>query len=165
MRIGGLVTFRPSPALNSGGPDPDDYFGRTFTTGGATNVYKYSDPALDKILNDARASIDPAGTEALVRPGTADSRLPGPGRSLGLWHLVHCDAVERRRLRTQRHPQPSRTPRGVNRTVILARRSVFSGLVGLLLTVFGVSVLTFAAVWMIPGDAVQVMLGGQRRGE
>ncbi len=30
---------------------------------------------------------------------------------------------------------------------------------GLLLTVFGVSVLTFAAVWMIPGDAVQVMLG------
>ncbi len=30
---------------------------------------------------------------------------------------------------------------------------------GLLLTVFGVSVLTFAAVRLIPGDAVQVMLG------
>jgi peptide/nickel transport system substrate-binding protein len=42
--------------LNSGGPDPDDYFGRTFQTGGATNVFKYSDPELDRLLIEARAA-------------------------------------------------------------------------------------------------------------
>ena len=50
--------FQAFASLNSGGPDPDDYFGRSFTTGGATNVYKYSDPALDKMLADARASTE-----------------------------------------------------------------------------------------------------------
>jgi peptide/nickel transport system substrate-binding protein len=47
-------------SLNSGGPDPDDYFGRSFQTGGATNVFKYSNPALDKELIEARAATDPA---------------------------------------------------------------------------------------------------------
>jgi len=48
--------FAAFASLNSGGPDPDDYFGRTFQTGGATNVYKYSNPQLDKILIEARAA-------------------------------------------------------------------------------------------------------------
>ena len=47
--------FEAFASLNSGGPDPDDYFGRTFQTGGATNVYKYSNPKLDQILSEARA--------------------------------------------------------------------------------------------------------------
>ncbi len=45
-------------SLNGGGPDPDDYFGRTFQTGGATNVYKYSDPDLDTLLIAGRAESD-----------------------------------------------------------------------------------------------------------
>ena len=48
--------FEAFASLNSGGPDPDDYFGRTFQTGGATNIYKYSNPKLDQILNEARAA-------------------------------------------------------------------------------------------------------------
>jgi peptide/nickel transport system substrate-binding protein len=48
--------FTAFASLNSGGPDPDDYFGRSFQTGGATNVYKYSNPQLDKILVEARAA-------------------------------------------------------------------------------------------------------------
>ncbi|HEX4171214.1 MAG TPA: ABC transporter substrate-binding protein [Acetobacteraceae bacterium] len=48
--------FTAFASLNSGGPDPDDYFGRTFQTGGATNVFKYSDPALDRLLIEARAA-------------------------------------------------------------------------------------------------------------
>ena len=32
--------FQAFASLNSGGPDPDDYFGRTFATGGATNVFR-----------------------------------------------------------------------------------------------------------------------------
>lgn len=47
-------------SLNAGGPDPDDYFGRTFQTGGATNVFKYSNPDLDKLLISARTETDPA---------------------------------------------------------------------------------------------------------
>ena len=47
-------------SLNGGNPDPDDYFGRTFQTGGATNVFKYSNPELDKLLNDGRVETDPA---------------------------------------------------------------------------------------------------------
>jgi peptide/nickel transport system substrate-binding protein len=48
--------FTAFASLNSGGADPDDYFGRTFQTGGATNVYKYSNPQLDQILAEARAA-------------------------------------------------------------------------------------------------------------
>ena len=47
-------------SLNGGNPDPDDYFGRTFQTGGATNVFKYSNPALDTLLADGRTQTDPA---------------------------------------------------------------------------------------------------------
>jgi peptide/nickel transport system substrate-binding protein len=50
--------FEAFASLNSGGPDPDDYFGRTFATGGATNVFKYSNPDLDKWLTEARVSLD-----------------------------------------------------------------------------------------------------------
>jgi peptide/nickel transport system substrate-binding protein len=48
--------FSAFASLNGGGPDPDDYFGRTFQTGGATNVFKYSDPRLDQLLTDARTA-------------------------------------------------------------------------------------------------------------
>lgn len=57
--------FEAFASLNSGGTDPDDYFGRSFATGGATNVYKYSDPQLDKLLADARTSRDPAARKRM----------------------------------------------------------------------------------------------------
>ena len=56
--------FEAFASLNSGGPDPDDYFGRTFQTGGATNVYKYSNPDLDKLLIAGRATTDAAARKA-----------------------------------------------------------------------------------------------------
>jgi peptide/nickel transport system substrate-binding protein len=55
-RAGNFTAFA---SLNSGGADPDDYFGRTFQTGGATNVYQYSNPQLDQILIEARAAPPP----------------------------------------------------------------------------------------------------------
>ena len=48
--------FEAFASLNSGSPEPDDYLGRAFQTGGATNVYKYSNPALDDLLIKSRAS-------------------------------------------------------------------------------------------------------------
>lgn len=57
--------FQAFASLNSGGTDPDDYFGRSFTTSGATNVYKFSDPRLDALLAEARTSQDPAARKRL----------------------------------------------------------------------------------------------------
>jgi peptide/nickel transport system substrate-binding protein len=52
--------FEAFASLNGGGVDPDDYFGRTFATGGATNVFKYSNPALDALMTQARAETNPS---------------------------------------------------------------------------------------------------------
>ena len=68
--------FEAFASLNSGGPDPDDYFGRTFATGGATNVFKYSNPEIDSAA-DRRAGPrqDPAARKTALRPGAAHPRL------------------------------------------------------------------------------------------
>jgi peptide/nickel transport system substrate-binding protein len=51
-------------STNAGSPDPDDYFFRTFRTGGSTNVFKYSNPAVDALLDKGRAGMDPAARKA-----------------------------------------------------------------------------------------------------
>ncbi len=73
-RAGNFTAFA---SLNSGGPDPDDYFGRTFQTGGATNVYKYSNPQLDKLLIEARAA-PPARRKALYDEAQRMLACDGP---------------------------------------------------------------------------------------
>lgn len=45
-------------STNAGSPDPDDYFFRTFRTGGSTNVFKYSNAEVDSLLDRARSTID-----------------------------------------------------------------------------------------------------------
>ena len=47
-------------STNAGSPDPDDYFFRTFRTGGSTNVFKYSNAEIDGLLDRARATVDQA---------------------------------------------------------------------------------------------------------
>jgi peptide/nickel transport system substrate-binding protein len=78
-RAGNFTAFA---SLNSGGPDPDDYFGRTFQTGGATNVFKYSDPKLDQILTEARAAA-PARRKTLYDEAQHLLACDGP--------VVHLD--------------------------------------------------------------------------
>jgi peptide/nickel transport system substrate-binding protein len=70
--------FEAFASLNSGGPDPDDYFGRTFATGGATNVFKYSNPTLDKLLADARTSQDPAARKQMYDQAQRILACEGP---------------------------------------------------------------------------------------
>ncbi len=76
--------FDAFASLNSGGPDPDDYFGRSFQTGGATNVYKYSDTKLDQILAEARESMDPAKRKSLYDAAQHILACTGPAI-----HLVY----------------------------------------------------------------------------
>lgn len=45
-------------STNAGSPDPDEYFYRTFRTGGSTNVFKFTDPEIDRLLDTARATMD-----------------------------------------------------------------------------------------------------------
>jgi len=47
-------------STNAGFVDPDDNFYRTFRTDGSTNVFKYSNPELDKLLDAARADLNAA---------------------------------------------------------------------------------------------------------
>lgn len=51
-------------SVNGGGPDPDEYFFRTFRTGGSTNVFKYANPELDRLLDEGRATSDVAARKA-----------------------------------------------------------------------------------------------------
>jgi ABC-type transport system substrate-binding protein len=48
-------------SANGGSVDPDQYFYRTFYSGGSTNVFKYDDAGLNKLLDDGRTSIDRHG--------------------------------------------------------------------------------------------------------
>jgi peptide/nickel transport system substrate-binding protein len=70
--------FEAFASLNGGGTDPDDYLGRTFQTGGATNVYKYSNPDLDKILIAARAESDQAKRKSLYDQAQKILACQGP---------------------------------------------------------------------------------------
>jgi peptide/nickel transport system substrate-binding protein len=51
-------------SLNAGNADPDEYFYRTFRTGGSTNVFKYSDQEIDQLLDSARTQQDQAVRKA-----------------------------------------------------------------------------------------------------
>ncbi len=50
--------FTAFVSLNGGGVDPDDYFYRTFYTGSSTNVFKFSSPEIDKLLDSGRAAVN-----------------------------------------------------------------------------------------------------------
>lgn len=45
-------------SLNGGSIDPDGYLYRTFHTGGSTNVYGYSNPEVDALLEQGRTTTD-----------------------------------------------------------------------------------------------------------
>ena len=50
--------FDAFASLNGGNPDPDGYLDRTFRTGGSTNVFKYSNPAVDTLLTAGQQATD-----------------------------------------------------------------------------------------------------------
>ena len=52
-------------STNAGNADPDEYFFRTFRTGGSTNVFKYSDSEIDQLLDKARTTLDQASRKTM----------------------------------------------------------------------------------------------------
>ncbi len=57
--------FTAFVSLNSGGVDPDDYFYRTFHSSSATNVFKYKNPELDKLLDQGREAPTQAARKVI----------------------------------------------------------------------------------------------------
>lgn len=51
--------------LISGGSDPDDFFYQWHHTGEVFNLWRYSDPAMDAMLEEARATVDQAARKVL----------------------------------------------------------------------------------------------------
>ncbi|KAA2244254.1 ABC transporter substrate-binding protein [Salinarimonas soli] len=51
-------------STNAGAVDPDDYLYRTFRSGGSTNVFKYANPEVDKLLDEGRVSTQPEARKA-----------------------------------------------------------------------------------------------------
>jgi peptide/nickel transport system substrate-binding protein len=56
--------FEAFVSTNAGSIDPDDNFYRTFRTGGSTNVFKYTNPEVDKLLDAARADLNATSRKA-----------------------------------------------------------------------------------------------------
>jgi peptide/nickel transport system substrate-binding protein len=52
-------------STNAGSADPDEYFYRTFRTGGSTNVFKYSDAEIDQLLDKGRTTQDQPARKAI----------------------------------------------------------------------------------------------------
>ncbi len=101
--------FQAFASLNSGGPDPDDYFGRTFATGGATNVFKYSNPTLDKLLTDARASQNQAERKGLYDQAQRILACQGPAVHLAYGTLFTAIRADVKGYQ----PNPTRSLRGL----------------------------------------------------
>jgi peptide/nickel transport system substrate-binding protein len=74
--------FSAFVSLNGGSPDPDDYFGRAFQTGGATNVFKYTNPDLDTLLIDARRETDTAKRRAMYDHAQRILACTGPAMAI-----------------------------------------------------------------------------------
>ncbi|MBV9812774.1 MAG: hypothetical protein JO326_08480, partial [Acetobacteraceae bacterium] len=106
--------FEGFVSLNGGGPDPDDYFGRTFATGGATNVFKFSDPAIDKLLASARAEIDPAKRKELYDQVQKALACTGPVATIAYATLF---AAERNSVQGFQ-PMPTRSLRYLRETTL-----------------------------------------------
>ena len=70
--------FEAFVSQNGGSPDPDDYFYRTFRTGGSTNVFKYTNPALDKLLDEARTMQDKGKRQAAYKEAQNILACRGP---------------------------------------------------------------------------------------
>lgn len=65
-------------SANGGSPDPDEYFYRTFYSGGSTNVFKYDDPEINAWLDAGRESTDTAERRAIYADVQRKLACEGP---------------------------------------------------------------------------------------
>ncbi len=69
-------------SLNSGTIEPDDYFYRTFRSGGSTNVFQYENAELDALLDQGRQETEPAARKAVYEDVQRSLACDGPAAFL-----------------------------------------------------------------------------------
>jgi peptide/nickel transport system substrate-binding protein len=74
--------FDAFASTNAGSTDPDDYYYRTFRTGGSTNVFKYSNPELDALLDSGRRETAIPARKAAYDRAQAILACEGPAATL-----------------------------------------------------------------------------------
>ncbi len=74
-------------STNAGSADPDDYFYRTFRTGGSTNVFKYTNADLDQLLDDGRRDLNAASRKATYAKAQSILACDGPVAHLAYGQL------------------------------------------------------------------------------
>jgi len=74
--------FDAFASTNAGSTDPDDYYYRTFRTGGSTNVFKYSNPELDTLLDTGRRETAMPARKAAYDRAQAILACEGPAATL-----------------------------------------------------------------------------------
>jgi peptide/nickel transport system substrate-binding protein len=70
--------FDAFASTNAGFPDPDDSFYRTFRSGGSTNVFKYSNPEVDTLLDQGRTTLDQAKRQEIYTKVQSILACSGP---------------------------------------------------------------------------------------
>jgi peptide/nickel transport system substrate-binding protein len=65
-------------STNAGSVDPDHYFFSTFRTDGSTNVFKYSNPTVDRLLDEARKDGNAATRRGAYNQVQAALACEGP---------------------------------------------------------------------------------------
>lgn len=65
-------------SANGGSPDPDEYFYRTFRSGGSTNVFKYEDAQIDQWLDDGRQLTEPSQRKQIYDQVQSKLACEGP---------------------------------------------------------------------------------------
>jgi peptide/nickel transport system substrate-binding protein len=73
-------------SANGGNPDPDQYFYRTFKTGGSTNVFKYSDSQIDEWLDEGRKSTSTEERKSIYNKVQEKLACEGP-----ISHIAYGD--------------------------------------------------------------------------
>jgi peptide/nickel transport system substrate-binding protein len=77
-------------STNAGSVDPDDYFYRTFRTGGSTNVFKYTNPVVDKLLDEARTDGNATTRRASYTKVQAALSCDGPAAFMTYGQLYNA---------------------------------------------------------------------------
>jgi len=83
-------------SANGGSPDPDEYFYRTFRSGGSTNVFQYADAEIDGWLDDGRIATDTTARKAIYDDVQRKLACEGPIAHIAYSNLATAvnDSVE-----------------------------------------------------------------------
>ena len=79
-------------SLNSGTIEPDDYFYRTFRSGGSTNVFQYANTDLDALLDRGRQETDAEARKAVYEDVQRTLACDGPAAFLTYGQLYTATA-------------------------------------------------------------------------